>query len=169
MVGNTRGTARPLVVHAVRSGTPVAVYGSGWNKYLPADAIAGTYVPNEIVRRYYRSAAWALNDHWPDMRDLGFVSNRVFDVLASGGRLLTDDVAGLDEVVRPVMPPRGLARFRTPEDLPALLAEGSDAWYDEATLRALSDHVRKEHGFEARAAVLLEDVLAHRAAAAPGY
>jgi hypothetical protein len=168
LVGNSRGKARPVAVEAVRSGVPVAVYGSRWERFLPAEVIAGQYVPNEIVRRYYRSAAWALNDHWPDMRDLGFVSNRVFDVLASGGRLLTDDVYGLDEIVRPVLPERGLARFTTPEELHALLAEGSAAWYDDATLRALSDHVRAEHGFEARAAVLLGDVVEHRTREAAG-
>lgn len=163
LVGNTRGKARPVAVEAARSGTPVAVYGSGWDRFLPAEFIAGTYVPNEIVRRYYRSAVWALNDHWPDMRDLGFVSNRVFDVLASGGRLLTDDVQGLDEVFRPVLPDGGLVRFTTPEGLHGLLRQGSAAWYDEATLCALSEYVRSEHGFEARAALLLQDVLAHRA------
>ncbi|WP_423463196.1 glycosyltransferase family protein [Promicromonospora sp. MS192] len=163
LVGNTRGKARPVAVEAVRSGVPVAVYGSGWQRFLPPEAIAGAYVPNEVLRRYYRSAAWALNDHWPDMRDLGFVSNRVFDVLASGGRLLTDDVYGLDEIVRPVLPEGRLARFTTPEELHALLAEGSAARYDEEMLRSLSEHVRTEHGFGARAAVLLEAVLAHRA------
>ena len=167
MVGNSRGQARPVVMEAVRSDTPVAVYGASWERFLPADVIAGQYVPNETVRRYYRSAAWALNDHWPDMRDLGFVSNRIFDILASGGRLLTDDVHGLDEVVRPVLPKRGLARFTTPEELHAVLAEGSAGWYDDAALRSLSEHVRAEHTFEARAAVLLEDVLAHRAVVAP--
>jgi hypothetical protein len=167
MVGNTRGKARPAAVHAVGSGTPVVVYGLGWERFLPPEVIAGTYVPNEIVRRYYRSAAWALNDHWPDMRDLGFISNRVFDVLASGGRLLTDDVQGLDEITRPVLP-KGVARFTTPEELHALLAEGSAAWYDDATLRSLSEHVRTEHGFAARAATLVEDVVAHRARASSG-
>ncbi|GAB2467344.1 hypothetical protein GCM10027063_04830 [Promicromonospora xylanilytica] len=162
LVGNSRGKPRPVAVEAARSGTPFVVYGSSWERFLPSEVIAGSYVPNEIVRRYYRSAAWALNDTWPDMRDLGFVSNRVFDILASGGRLLTDDVQGLDEIVRPVLSGRGLARFTTPEELHAVLAEGSESWYDEVTLRALSDHVRTEHDFRARAAVLVEDVLAQR-------
>lgn len=167
-VGNSRGEARPVVMHTVASGTPIAVYGEHWEEFLPPEAIAGTYVPNEILRRYYRSAAWALNDHWADMRDLGFVSNRVFDVLASGGRLLTDEIEGLDEITRTVLPERGLARFRSAEELDAVLAEESGARYDDTSLRALSDYVRKEHSFGARAQVLLEDVLAHRAAAGVG-
>ena len=40
-----------------------------------------------------------LNDHWEDMRVEGFVSNRIFDVLATEPRLLTDEVAGLAEVL----------------------------------------------------------------------
>lgn len=167
-VGNSRGEARPVVMHTAASGTPIVVYGEQWEEFLPPEAVAGTYVPNEILRRYYRSAAWALNDHWGDMRDLGFVSNRVFDVLASGGRLLTDEVEGLDEITRTVLPERGLARFSSAEDLGAVLAGRSEAWYDETSLRALSDYVRKEHSFGARAQVLLEDVLAHRAAASVG-
>ncbi|MFE7506777.1 hypothetical protein [Promicromonospora sp. NPDC057488] len=167
-VGNSRGEARPVVMHTLASGTPLAVYGEHWEEFLPPEAVAGTYVPNEILRRYYRSAAWALNDHWGDMRDLGFVSNRVFDVLASGGRLLTDEVEGLDEITRTVLPERGLARFGSAEDLDAVLAGQSGAWYDETSLRALSDYVRKEHSFGARAQVLLEDVLDHRAAADVG-
>ncbi|WP_157237319.1 glycosyltransferase family protein [Promicromonospora sukumoe] len=167
-VGNSRGEARPVVMHTAASGTPLAVYGEQWEEFLPPESVAGTYVPNEILRRYYRSAAWALNDHWGDMRDLGFVSNRVFDVLASGGRLLTDEVEGLDEITGTVLPERGLARFSSAEELGAVLAGRSEAWYDETSLRALSDYVRKEHSFGARAQVLLEDVLAHRATASVG-
>lgn len=163
LVGNSRNQARPVAVESARSGAALAVYGAHWEKFLPPGVVAGTYVPNEILRRYYRSAAWALNDHWPDMRELGFVANRVFDVLASGGRLLTDHVDGLDELVGPVAPPRGLATFRTTEELHALLAQDGRDWYDDATLRALSEHVRTEHSFAARAARLVEDVAAHRA------
>lgn len=163
-VGNSRGVVRPVVVHTAETGTPLVVYGDRWEEFVRPEVIAGTYVPNDVLRRYYRSADWALNDHWPDMRERGFVSNRVFDVLASGGRLLTDDVEGLDDVTRGVLPEGGLPRFRTSDELDALLAQGSGAWYDEASLRALSDHVRAEHSFGARARVLLEDVLTHRAA-----
>lgn len=168
LVGNSRGRPRPVVTHMLQSGAPLVVYGSRWEKFVPPEVVAGRYVPNEILRRYYRSADWALNDHWPDMRDLGFVSNRVFDILAAGGRLLTDDVRGLDEVVGPVTLARGVPRFTGPEDLRAVLAEGSDAWYGESTLRALSEHVRSKHDFAARAAVLLDDVLAHRSSTGRG-
>ena len=31
-----------------------------------------------------------LNDHWEDMRAEGFLSNRLFDAVASGARVVTD-------------------------------------------------------------------------------
>jgi spore maturation protein CgeB len=45
----------------------------------------------------YSSAGVVLNDHWDDMRDQGYVSNRIYDALASGAVLLSDDVPGLRE------------------------------------------------------------------------
>ena len=44
---------------------------------------------------FYRNARVVLNDHWPDMRDKGFVSNRIFDVLACGVPLISDSVVGV--------------------------------------------------------------------------
>src|SRR5699024_5144649 len=104
----------PVVWHTTNAGLPVAVYGNDWDDRVPEENIAGTYVPNDELRRYYRGATWALNDHWPDMRDRGFVSNRIFDILAAGGRLLTDDVTGLEEIVPTSLLPHGPATFRSP-------------------------------------------------------
>jgi spore maturation protein CgeB len=38
------------------------------------------------------------------MRTNGFIANRLFDVLASGGLVLSDDVAGLPEVFGDLIP-----------------------------------------------------------------
>ena len=39
-----------------------------------------------------------LNDHWEDMRENGFVSNRVFDVIACGKSIITDNCNGILEL-----------------------------------------------------------------------
>ena len=62
--------------------------------------VAGRHVPNDELGALYASAGVVLSDHWADMRELGFVSNRTFDVLASGGRLFSDDVPGLARAAR---------------------------------------------------------------------
>ena len=52
-----------------------------------------------------------LNDHWQDMAEEGFLSNRVFDVAMAGGFVISDTVAGA-EVFEGL-----LSMFDTPEEL----------------------------------------------------
>jgi spore maturation protein CgeB len=91
-----------------------------------------------------------LNDHHADMRAEGFVSNRVFDVLAVGGRLLSDPVAGLAETVGTDLP-----TWRTPDDVARLARPPYDAWPGPAERRALAERIVAAHSFDARAATLL--------------
>lgn len=163
MVGNSRKQYRPAAIETANAGLPVVIYGNDWEEFVEEEHIAGSYVPNEELRRYYRSAQWALNDHWPDMRDQGFISNRIFDVLASGGRLLTDSVAGLAELFPKSVLPNGVATFTSPLDLLGIVEAGTAKFYDEEILQEVSRYVRLEHSFEARARVMLEDVRRHRA------
>lgn len=163
MVGNSRHQYRPAAWHTANAGMPVSIYGTDWDDRVPPETIAGSYIPNEELRRYYRGARWALNDHWSDMREQGFVSNRIFDVLASGGRLLTDDVTGLEDLLPEGLLPQGIATFRSPSELLAIAEGGPEAFYDESSLAAVSDHVREHHSFAARARVMLDDVLRQRA------
>ncbi|WP_203136353.1 glycosyltransferase [Microbacterium sp. JZ31] len=167
MVGNSRNQYRPAAWQTANAGMPVAIYGNGWEKFVDEKYIAGSYVPNEELRRYYRSAEWALNDHWADMREQGFISNRIFDVLASGGRLLTDDVEGLPELFPADVLPNGVATFSTPLELLAIAETGPAKYYDDDVLRKISDYVRSQHSFLARAGVMVEDVRRLRAQARP--
>ena len=52
------------------------------------------------------------------MRRDGFMSNRLFDAGACGARILSDAVAGADEIFGPL-----LRTFRADADVPALLAD----------------------------------------------
>jgi O-antigen biosynthesis protein len=87
------------------------------------------------------------------MRELGFVSNRLFDAVASGARVVSDEVAGLDELFG-----RSVQVYRTPEDLVRLanMYEPDEVFGDDAERRAVAERVHREHSFLARAARLLE-------------
>ena len=41
-----------------------------------------------------------LNDHWEDMREKGFVFNRIYDGLACGAFILTDKVKDMGELIK---------------------------------------------------------------------
>jgi len=95
-VGNTRGVRREFVLD-VHKKHGVKFIGRGWDLYVSTDHIIAEHVENSMLPALYRTAGCVLNDHWPDMREQGIVSNRVFDVLSAGGLVLSDHVAeGVD-------------------------------------------------------------------------
>ena len=95
-VGNTRGVDRHGVRWAGEAGLPLAIYGAGWSGPL-AGSVVAEQVENHELAALYHGAGMVLNDHWPDMAERGFISNRIFDACAAGAVCLTDPVAGLDE------------------------------------------------------------------------
>jgi GT2 family glycosyltransferase/spore maturation protein CgeB len=99
-VGNSRGVRRRVIADlaAEPPSYDVAVYGGGWTKELiDVELVRGEHVPNDALPAYYSGAAIVLNDHWDDMRDAGFISNRIYDALACGACVVSDRVDGLDE------------------------------------------------------------------------
>jgi GT2 family glycosyltransferase len=155
-VGNSRRRLRPVVRDALAAGLPLAVYGDLWAGLVPDGVVRGRSVPNETLAAAYRSAGVVLNDHHEDMRQEGFVSNRLFDAVASGARVVTD----------PVLDGRGLAElfgtavqvYETPDDLARLatLPDPDVVFGDDQARSAAADRVRRDHSFAARAVRLVE-------------
>lgn len=97
-VGNSRRVRRRIIDDLAGTGYDLAVYGSDWTRDLIDQRhVRGEHVPNEELRRYYSSAKIVLNDHWDDMREHGFISNRIYDALACGAVVVSDHVAGIEE------------------------------------------------------------------------
>ena len=159
-VGNSRGVDRPAIHLAVAAGLPLTVYGQDWEDRVPSRYLASDAFPNARLPDLYRSADVVLNDHWVDMARAGIISNRVFDVLASGTPLVTDDVEGLRSVLG-----ADLCVFSGANDFVETV-EQAVASSDGAVERraALSALVRERHTFDARARVIAESIVE----AAPG-
>ncbi|MDO9457932.1 glycosyltransferase [Nocardioides sp.] len=153
-VGNARGGPRPVVTAALAAGVPLRVVGSGWSEH--GVEVAADRIANEDLPAAYATAGVVLNDHHDGMRSEGFVSNRVFDVLAVGGRLLTDEVPGLADAVGADVP-----TWRTDDDLARLARPPYDAWPGPDERRALAERIVAEHSFDARAATFLAAARAH--------
>jgi glycosyltransferase involved in cell wall biosynthesis len=151
-IGNSRKVFRPVVRYPVEAGIDVHVYGSGWAPFIPEELVRARSLSNDEVARHYRSASVVLNDHWDDMRRGGFLSNRLFDVAAVGGRLISDQVAGAEELFG------GLVRtWRRPDELITLLrAPVDDIFPPEARRAEIAARIAAEHSFDARARVLLD-------------
>ena len=150
-VGSTRGVVRPLVADAVAIGADLRVHGPGWDALVPAGSLGEPSLTRSEVATAYASAKVVLNDHWDDMAAGGFVSNRVFDVLAAGGVVVTDPVEGIADVLD--VPTLAVARDRG--DLAALLAPDR-GWPSAAERARIAAGIAAEHSFDARARVLLD-------------
>jgi glycosyltransferase involved in cell wall biosynthesis len=98
-VGSSRNQKRDMVEWCYEQKLPLHLYGTGWDHDPKAQALLkGDYVSNEELAEFYRSSRIVLNDHWPEMRANGFISNRIFDACAAGTLVITDPVNGLEEV-----------------------------------------------------------------------
>jgi len=153
-VGSTRGEFRPIVRGAVSCGVDLSVYGVGWDEFLPTEVIRGEFLPHAQVPAAYASAGVVLNDHWPDMARDGFLSNRLFDAVASGARVVTDPAIGLSEVFGDAV-----RVADSPERLCELLNGECDAQFpDRAARLDAAARIAREHSFTARAQVLIDRV-----------
>lgn len=155
-VGNSRGVPRPTVVESVRAGIGIKLFGGDWTDFVPESAITGNRLDNSALAEVYGSASLVLNDHWSDMKREGFISNRLFDVVAAGGRVLSDDVPGITEIFG-----GAVHTFESVSEIAPLLRGDHDALFgSESEVARISERVRAEHSFEARARVLLDAAIA---------
>jgi spore maturation protein CgeB len=128
------------------------VYGEGWDDMIPPRFVRGSHFPNERLAHLYSSADVVLNDHWPDMREQGFISNRIFDALASGAVVVSDRVAGLGEMFGDLVP-----TYADGDELNEvvwnLLKDGE---HRREISRSASALVAREHTLERRAQDLVD-------------
>ncbi|MCD7781380.1 MAG: glycosyltransferase [Methanosphaera sp.] len=97
-VGNSRMIFRKILYDLLPTEYDLDVYGNNWEDILDTEYIKGNYIPNDELYKAYSSADILLNDHWDDMRTKGFISNRIFDGIACGTVIMTDHVAGIEDV-----------------------------------------------------------------------
>ena len=107
----------------------------------------GAVVPSTELARYYSAADIVLNDHWDDMLAEGFISNRIYDALASGAFVISDHIAGIEAEFDGAVPTYG-----SPAQLGPLID------------RYLGDpDERRRLAARGRASVLARHTFAHRA------
>lgn len=97
-VGNSRSQFRTSIKYSLEYNLRPSVYGAKWEGIIPDELIINENIPNQRISNYYKNSMAILNDHWEDMRENGFVSNRVFDVIACGKSIITDNCDGILEL-----------------------------------------------------------------------
>ena len=99
-VGNSRKVFRQIIKDLLPTHYNLAVYGTNWEGLIDAKYIRGENIPNRELGQVYHSAAILLNDHWEDMKQKGFISNRIFDGLSAGAFIISDEIEGIDDVLK---------------------------------------------------------------------
>jgi glycosyltransferase involved in cell wall biosynthesis len=156
------GRERRMVRTAVEAGVPLAVYGSGWGGLLPDGVLRGQYVANHELAAHYRGATRVLADHWEPMARDGFLQNRLFDAVATGSRVVSDAVDGIEEIFQ-----GAVQTCRDAAELAALCgAEGDARFPSDEEMDKIAAHVRTHHSFDARAQELVEQVASMRSGGA---
>lgn len=163
VVAKTRDVMRPAVADAVAAGLRPHIYGGGWNGLVDSDLVVTDHVDNEDLPVVYSSAGVVLNDHWATMRTWGFVSNRLFDVLACGTPVISDPVEGMDDLFD-----GAVLQYRSPGELRALVDEVlADPGLARKRAARGRDAVLARHTFDHRAGELLEALGAGRSVPEP--
>lgn len=153
-IGNTRNEFRQVIKDCIEAGVSPTIYGKDWNRFVSQELVAGEFVSNDEVASMYRSAGLVLNDHWPDMAREGFYSNRLFDAVASGGRVVSDYVEGSAELFE-----GAVQTYRAPSELAMLCAPDKRGWWgtsEEIVARAI--RLGQVHSFDQRAKELVQAV-----------
>ncbi|MBQ6218260.1 MAG: glycosyltransferase [Methanosphaera sp.] len=117
-VGNSRKVYRKILKDLLPTKYELSVYGADWEGLINKRYIKGKHIPNNELRQAYSSCKILLNDHWDDMREKGFISNRIFDGIACGACIISDDVEGLDELF-----PGYVYTYKTKSELNKLVNE----------------------------------------------
>jgi hypothetical protein len=97
-VGNTRGIFRQSVKYLINSKYNFQIWGEGWKEFIEEKYIYGKNISYNLLHKYYSSAKVVLNDHWNDMKKMGFINNRFYDVSLSQGLCVNDNVYGLSPI-----------------------------------------------------------------------
>jgi hypothetical protein len=151
VVENARFPGRRAPRWLMELGIDFTLHGAHWAGYPEERMVANENVPNDQLRHVYSQADIVVSDQWDQMAREGFVANRLFDVAATGGFVISDDGPGISEVFGDCIP-----TYRSRKELGQLvrhyLAHPGERHVLAQQAMAL---VRKEHSFDARAEQLL--------------
>lgn len=156
-VGNSRKVMRTVINDLMPTEKDLGIYGMNWRRFvlrriIKMKHLKGKHIPNNELRKAYSSCKILLNDHWEDMRDKGFISNRLFDGFASGAFIISDKVQGAEKIFGDAL---------VTYDIPSTLNHAIDYYLEHGEERKekiekAQEIVLNKHTFAKRVAYIME-------------
>jgi len=98
---------RPTILLAKKTGLEIDIFGGNHDDELSGEYAhlwKGKQIAGDDLKYYYSSADIVLNDTRADMIEAGFISNRIFDVTACKGFLISDYIPEIEEIYGDAIP-----------------------------------------------------------------
>jgi hypothetical protein len=156
-LGNARESrtdGRVVVGDMMRTGLDFKVWGNLWGSILPKKNYGGRYWDYERLEELYARSKITLNDHQPDMAREGFVSNKVFDILASGGFVISGKNKGLAPIFEDSVP-----EYESPEHLKEIVEYYLNHTEERQRLMAKGLKIARTHTYRERAIRFVKELL----------
>jgi len=133
-------------------GCRLHIYGEGWEKVKAFVPYCKGHLPYAEIPMAYRGAKIVLDDATPSTKETGAVNSRVFDALAAGCLVLTNNRKGAEETFEGKLPV-----YESREELTALVRQYlENGKARQAKVRELQTFVLEHHTYAIRAAQLEE-------------
>jgi spore maturation protein CgeB len=116
-----------------------------WESLIDEKYLYGEHISNDELYKAYSSTRILLNDHWDDMRERGFISNRIFDSIACGTVILTDHVRGIEDLF-----PGAVVYYDDANQL-------EDKIQEALKIESVDSDLVKEHTYERRVQKIIDD------------
>ncbi len=159
-VGNTRGVKREFVSWCENHKLQLQIWGGmeGWKKQLGKETNIKLHglIDNSDLPDLYRKSKVILNDHFSDMREQGFLNNRILEALCSGRPLLSDYCPDFEKLFGD-----SIVYYKDEEDFVEKL-KYVEEHYEEQRQKVLDiwPMLQAEFSFEKRAKDLVAEVTA---------
>lgn len=96
-MGNINGKIRIIIEDSLHTNKELSIKKK-WDEFANEKQTFNDHIPNISLHKAYFSSKILLNYHCENMKEKGFISNRIFDGFASGAFIISDEIVGARKI-----------------------------------------------------------------------
>ncbi len=151
-----RGVHGRRIINDLKSLAPlpykISIWGTNWKGHVPDAWYGGAYWAYPELNKLYGAATICLQDHRPEMNKAGIVSVKLFDMLASGSFVISDQNKGINGIFKGSVP-----QYRDAKHLKELLGYYLHHPNERESLRKRGQKIARSCTWRSRAKLFLKE------------